>query len=297
MSNRLRFYAVTHDLLGDPFWEVFRQGLFDAAERFGCEVHHLRPERYSPAQMEKLIEYAIEARPDGLLSTIPEVSAVDAPLRRALKRGIPLIAVNTSDPRPKSQPIPYLFFIGSDDQLGGRVAAERTLAEGGCEEVFCVDHYEFDQVCHRARYNGYAEVMRKAGAACQRLHVPGSDEARSVQLIRQYLRAHPKVDAILTLGPPGSAAVVAALDAEKAHGRIRHVTFDLSPLQLKAIKEGKILATIDSQQYLQGYLGIEHLWLHVRYGFTLAADIFTGPSVVTRANLAAVEKSVVDRVR
>ena len=35
MTERLKFIAVTHDILGDVFWEVFRRGLFDAAQRYG----------------------------------------------------------------------------------------------------------------------------------------------------------------------------------------------------------------------------------------------------------------------
>ena len=55
MTARLKFIAVTHDILGDVFWEVFRRGLFDAAQRYGVEVEHLRPGRFSPEIQATLI--------------------------------------------------------------------------------------------------------------------------------------------------------------------------------------------------------------------------------------------------
>ena len=58
MTRRFNFTAVTHDILGDVFWEVFRRGLFDAAQRYQVEVEHLRPGRRAGRQLD-----AGQARP------------------------------------------------------------------------------------------------------------------------------------------------------------------------------------------------------------------------------------------
>ena len=63
MTRRLKFYAVTHDILGDVFWEVFRRGLFDGAARYDVEVEHLRPGKFSPEIQARLIGEAVAARP------------------------------------------------------------------------------------------------------------------------------------------------------------------------------------------------------------------------------------------
>src|SRR5258707_5722534 len=89
MTRRFRFHAVTHDILGDVFWEVFRRGLFDAAQRYQVAVEHLRPGRFSPEIQAGLIGDAVAAAPDGLISTVPDVAAVDRPLRAAAAAGIP----------------------------------------------------------------------------------------------------------------------------------------------------------------------------------------------------------------
>jgi simple sugar transport system substrate-binding protein len=292
VSRRLKFYAVTHDILGDIFWEVFRQGLIDAAARYDVDVEHLRPGRFSPEIQAGLIEGATYARPDGLIATIPNVAAVEGPLRRAIASGIPVICINAKDPRPAGERIPYLFYIGGDDFNAGELAARTMIERVAPHAALCVDHYLFDHICHNDRWFGFERAVTAAGVRAERLRVQGDDPAGSAEAVAEHLAAHPEIDAVLTLGPPGARAV---LDAGERLGTGRiphHLTYDVAPLQIEGIRSGRIMATIDSQQYLQGYLSVEAMWLHKAKGFTLASDIHTGPAIVDRANLDAAEAGV-----
>jgi simple sugar transport system substrate-binding protein len=284
MARQLKFYAVTHDILGDVFWEVFRRGLFDAATRYDVEVEHLRPGRFSPEIQAGLIGDAVAARPDGLISTVPDVAAVDGPLRDAVAAGIPLICVNAADPRAPGERIPYLFYIGGDDGKAGELAGNYMLAKIGRKPGLCVDHYLHDHICHNERWTGFQRAFVRAGVPVERLRVPGGDRAKCEALVAAHLAGHGDVGAVLTLGPPGAEAVLAALSRPAALNP-GHVTFDLAETQIEGIRSRRILATIDSQQSLQGYLAVEWLWLHKMHGFTPAADIHTGPAIVDLSNI------------
>jgi ABC-type sugar transport system substrate-binding protein len=160
VAKKLKLYAITHDILGDVFWDIFRKGLRDAANRYEVEVEHLRPGKFSPELQASLIEAAASAKPDGIISTIPDVAAVEGPLRSAINQGIPVICINAKDDRRE------------------------------------------------------------------------------------------------------------------------------------AIRNGRILATIDSQQYLQGYLSVEWMWLYLNCGFTLSKDIYTGPVIVDSSNVKSAAEGV-----
>ena len=155
MVKKLKFYAVTHDILGDVFWEVFRRGLLDAAERFDVDVEHLRPGKFSPEIQAGLIDGAMHARPDGIISTIPNVSVVEPPLRAAVAAGIPVICVNAKDDRPVGERIPYLFYIGGDDTNAGELAGRYMLEHVAPKRAMCVDHYLFEHICHSERWTGF----------------------------------------------------------------------------------------------------------------------------------------------
>lgn len=295
--GRLKFYAVTHDILGDVFWEVFRNGLMDAAERCDVDVEHLRPGKFSPDIQAGLIEGATYARPAGIISTIPDVAAVEPALRKAIASGIPVIAINAKDPRPANERIPYLFYIGGDDTNAGRLAGDHLIAKASPKAGMCVDHYLYEHICHGDRYTGFGEAFQATGLPADRLRVPGGDREGCAKAVADYMRDNPDVDGVLTLGPPGAQAV---LDAHKILGPSRkwsHITFDVAQLQLDGIRSGEILATIDSQQYLQGYLSVETMWLHVAHGFTLADDILTGPAIVDKSNIEAAVEGVRRGVR
>lgn len=291
------YFSVTHDMLGDPFWAVYRNGLRDASERFGCSVTHLAPQQYAPPEMVACLDRAREAQPDGIIATVPDPEVADRPLRRILGDGIPLIAVNMPDPRPDGARIPYATYVGPSDTLGGRLAAERLLAEGiEPARVLCVDHYLIENASHRARREGLLSRLEPAGVEMDLLRVQGSEPRDAESSVRRWLNRH-DVGAVCTLGPPGAAAVLSVqADADHA-AEVRHGSFDLSELQLDALESGRLLFTIDSQQYLQGFLGVAILHLGVELGFALPGDVPTGPRMVERGDAAAVRAGVDAGVR
>lgn len=297
MAKKLKIYAVTHDILGDTFWEVFRRGLLDAAERFGVDVEHLRPGKFSPEIQAGLIEGAHHAGPAGIISTVPDIGAVEGPLRRIIADGIPVICVNAKDSRPVGQRIPYLFYIGGDDFNAGEMAGRYMLQHVGARPAVCVDHYLYEHICHSDRWHGFKCAFDKAGVPAERLRIPGGQPAECARAVADYMSEYADVTSVLTLGPPGAEAV---LDAEALVGPGRawkHLTFDVAKPQIDGIRAGRILATIDCQQYLQGFLAVQHMWMHLTQGFTLAADIYTGPAIVDITNIDEAEKGMLAGIR
>jgi simple sugar transport system substrate-binding protein len=279
------FYSITHDILGDPFWAIYRRGLKDAAEQLECCVHHLAPEYFSPPLMASLIDEARVSGAAGILTTVPDISAVDLPIRRAIEDGIPVIAVNAADPRPVGERIPYFFYIGGSDFAAGQSVGRRLLAQGQSTAGLAVDHYLVDNACHSARCDGFIHALHSDSVSAERLRVPGDDHEKSVSMIVDYLSQHEDVDIVCTLGPPGFRSVDEALHRLNLNDRVRHASFDLAMDQLTAIEDGRLSFTVDSQQYLQGYLGVTCLKLYVSRGVKPEGDIVTGPAMVDLSNL------------
>ncbi len=62
-----------------------------------------------------------------------------------------------------------------------------------------------------------------------------------------------------------------------------------------AIKEGTTLFTISQQQYLQGYLPMQFLYLLNKYNFLPANDVLTGPGFIDASNVKSVEELVMQK--
>jgi simple sugar transport system substrate-binding protein len=97
------------------------------------------------------------------------------------------------------------------------------------------------------------------------------------------------VDGIMTLGPLGSKAALAALKQGGSLGKVKLGTFDLTPDVLTGIRDGELEFAIDQQQYLQGYLPVVVLAQYKQYGVLPAGGVLpTGPGFVTKENAARV---------
>ena len=77
-------------------------------------------------------------------------------------------------------------------------------------------------------------------------------------------------------------------NAGKKPGQILAGGFDTAPGLLTGLETGYMVASIDQQQYLQGYFSVYTLYLMKKYGF--APNIDTGGYLVTKDNISLIKK-------
>ncbi|WP_352428969.1 sugar ABC transporter substrate-binding protein [Thermoflexus sp.] len=294
-KKEFTFYIVSHGGPADPFWGVVIKGMNEAAQRYPVEAKYFGPEKFSIQELVNLLNSAIAAKPDGLAVTITDPKALDEPLRRAIQQGIPVIAINVADPRPEGERIPYLFYIGMDEYLGGLRAAQRMLAVRTPKRAVCAIH-EVGHVGLEARCQGFLDGMKEKNVPVEKLDI-GTDPTKAVEALKAYFTRNPDTDALLTLGPLGTDPAVKFLKENNLVGKVLHGTFDLHPGTLSAIQEGVTLFAIDQQQYLQGYMAVTWLYLYKKYGLRPANDVLTGPSFVDKDNVGLVEALIKAGIR
>uniref|UniRef100_A0A7V4WKY6 Sugar ABC transporter substrate-binding protein n=1 Tax=Candidatus Caldatribacterium saccharofermentans TaxID=1454753 RepID=A0A7V4WKY6_9BACT len=298
LGKTYRFYVISHGGPGDPFWGVVMKGMEDAAAFVNkgnpdgdvIEATYLGPAKYSIEELVNMLNSAIATKPDGMAVTITDPASVEGPLRKAIEQGIPVIAINVPDPRPEGERIPYLFYIGGDEYLSGKKAAERILATGKPKRAIVTIH-EIGHIGLELRAKGFIEVMTANGVPAEKL-ATYLDPTQAIEILKSYFAKNPDTDAIFTLGSIDSSYVLAFLREQGLIGKVKHAAFDVCDEVVAAIKEGATLFTISQQQYLQGYLPIIYLYLYNKYRFLPANDILTGPGFVDASNVQLVEELV-----
>jgi simple sugar transport system substrate-binding protein len=296
-KSDLTFYSVTHGESGNPFWAIYRNGIRDAQKVFGVEIKDLPLEEFGVAQYVDLFNQAVAAKPDGIMATILDQNALDQPMREAIESGIPIIAVNVPDVRPLDQRIPYLFYVGGDEEAGGRLTAQRQLAEGDVKHAVCIIH-EPGHTGLEARCRGYDAELGEAGAKVDKL--PSSKDAtQATEQIKGYLTENSDVDAIFGVGPQPATFALQALDELGKKGQIPVSAYDMTSELLDEIEAGNLISTIDQQQYLQTFEPANWLKLHIQHGFVLApgVDLLTGPALVDKSNFEKVRQGVEEGFR
>ena len=298
-AKTFNFYIVSHGGPGDSFWGVVMKGMNDAVDLINkgtddtINATYSGPAKYSVEELVNMLNSAIATKPDGIAVTITDTAALDAPLRKAIAAGIPVIAINVPDPRPEAERIPYLFYVGGDEYLSGKKAAQRILAVRKPKKAVVTVH-EIGHMGLELRAKGFIEVMTANGVPAEKL-ATYLDPTQAIEILKGYFAKNPDTDAIFSLGSIDSAYVITFLKEQGLDGKVIHGGFDVSEEVVHSIKEGTTLFTISQQQYLQGYLPMQFLYLLNKYKFLPANDVLTGPGFIDASNVKSVEELVMQK--
>jgi simple sugar transport system substrate-binding protein len=275
----------------DAFWCVVEQGNKDAARDLGVNLTIISPPEFDPERTAQDIDKALAANPDGLGVTVTDGVLFEEPLLRAIESGVPVIAYNAADWRPRDERIPYITYIGQDEYQGGLQGGRRLVAAHGGTRGVCVNQ-AVGHVGLDARCAGFADALAEAGLESEVLAIT-NDPAESATIMDDYFTANPDVDVWLTLGPNGANPFYAFMDnAGLEMGDIYHGTFDLGPEIAAKIKEGMTDFAIDQQPYVQGYTVVQWLSWIKRYGLFPPTEITaTGPGFIDQGNIEIVEEN------
>jgi len=287
-SEQLVFYYVPHAGAGDPFWAVQKLGWETACKQLGVKGIFSAPVKFSIQQQVNMLESAINAKPDGIATTISSDTAFEAPLERAKELGIPVIAVNIEDYEPPY--VPYLAYIGQDEFIVGETLANRVLKDFTPKRAVIGIHQP-GLTCLELRAQGIIKVFEEKGIPIEKIDIT-PEPTQALEILKAYLTRHPDTDMIFTLGPLGAHPAIDLVKEKGLVGKVRLATCDVSDKILDAIENGEMICAIAQQPFMQGYLAAVWLYLHVQYGFLPPAKMPTGPTVIDKSNLSIAEKQV-----
>ncbi|APO79569.1 ABC transporter substrate-binding protein (plasmid) [Rhizobium etli 8C-3] len=276
-----RIVAVTHGQANDPFWSVVKNGVGAAAKDMGASVDYRAPETFDMVSMGQLIDAAVNQKPDGLIISIPDASALGPSIKKAVAAGIPVISINSGS--DVSKELGALLHVGQDEYTAGKAAGAK-LQELGGKEGLCVNQ-EVGNVALDLRCKGFAD-----GFGGKVTVLPVSNDPADVRAkVKAALSSNSAVDTVMALGAgtAGEPSLAAVEDVGMA-GKIKVATFDLSADFLKAVADGKAAFAIDQQQFLQGYLPVVFLANYAKYGLMPGGNVPSGPNLITKDKAAQV---------
>jgi len=272
--------VVTHGGAGDAFWSIVKNGVQQAGKDMGDTVTY--QSNGDPQQQSRLIDAAVNAKPDGLVVSMANPQALKTSVERAVKAGIPVITINSGEAESKSYGA--LTHIGSDETIAGRAVGTQLNADG-VKNVVCViqeaGNVGLEQRC--------AGVKATLGGPVTNLQVDNNDLQAAQTIIKAKLQSDKSIDGVVALGAQGAEAAEGAISGAGSSAKL--ATFDLNAAVAKDIVAGKILFAVDQQPYLQGYLAVVMLTQYQSNLNVLGGGqpVLTGPNLITKENAASVE--------
>ena len=266
--------VVAHGQANDPFWSVVKNGVEEAARDTGINVEYRSPETFDMVAMSQLIDAAVNQEPDGLVVSIPDADALGPSIERAVAAGIPVISINSGSDVSKG--LGALLHVGQDEYDAG-LAAGQLLAGLGGSKGLCVNQ-EVGNVALDLRCQGFADGFGGNVTVLPTTNDPTEIESK----VRAALDSDGDIDTIMALGASTAGEPsVAAVKSLGLSGEVNVASFDLSASFLESVIAGDAAFAIDQQQFLQGYLSVNFLALHAKYGLMPGGNVPSGPNLIT----------------
>ena len=285
-ASEVRIVFITHGQANDSYWTVVKNGMQEAAKVTGAKVDYFAPETFDVVRMARMIDAAVASKPDGIVVSIPDETALKEPIMAAKAAGIPVVVIDSGLEQVK--PWGLDLFVGGGSEYDNGVRAGELMGQAGVKAGLCINH-EVGNVSLDQRCEGYAVGLKKTNGSVAVVAVT-LDPTEATRRVDAFMTAHPDVNGILTLGPTIATPILKMLQEHGALGKVKMGTFDLSPEALDAISQGSMMFGIDNQQYLMGYLPVVFLTNRAMYRLFPTDPVWTGPSFITKDSAAAVQK-------
>jgi simple sugar transport system substrate-binding protein len=302
------FAVITHGDNGS-FWSVVYKGAKNAAADMGCTLTEVYgSQQQGQAQPDDTaenaqIQNAINAHVDGIAASDHDPTLMNPTLAKAAAAGIPVVLLNAGCDNKDIAASGALTCVGQPEQLAGQAAGAR-FKSLGATNVLCVIHQSGQNLLDRC--NGIAQGLG-VGAQCKTGNAPSkgpactevtlstpnaaSNPQQAIGQVTSYLQAHPQINAVMTLNNAIATALVGANPANKP----KIATFDLNSGVQQDLQNGTVAFAVDQQQYLQGYLPIQFLYLYKKHeGQTVGGGttVASGPLLVDKTNLGKVSAAI-----
>ena len=283
--------------VGNPYWVDARLGMEDKAKMLGVKSELRGPTGSDPNQQVKEFEQVLARRPAGILIA-PASNVLTPSINRAIDLGIPVICIDTDD--PKSERYAY---IGTDNYNAGRqTGLMLARAIGGKGEVALL--MIPGQLNHEDRARGCKDVLETYPDI--KVVKIGNDQALATEaekVARSILQAYPNLAAFGCVDAAGGEGCAVAVKEANKVGKVKIIAMDRNETTLEFIEQGVIEASIAQRTYTMAYLGLQLLYDLAHNNMQLVSNwkeakiiplprsVDTGTIIIDKTNVRAFRRS------
>jgi ABC-type sugar transport system substrate-binding protein len=280
--------AVMLPAAGDPYFKLKSFGYIDEGKKQGYDVNIYDAGGYGNlsrqvSQIEDVIQRKVSA-----IVLVPASSDGTVPVvEKAIAAGIPVINDGIATNSPK-----VTGFVGEDSyvmgELLGLYIAEKLGGKGNIAMLAGPGGLDLTNY----RVNGFKDyIALYPGLKVVAEKFTGTSSAETMNVMQDFLQAHPDINAVYTFnGPIAVGAVQALRAAGKKPGDVIISTMDLEVETDRMIRDGWIQVTVVSQPVEMARLAVRRA-IEAAEGKEIPAETLTQESMITKATLAGVDLS------
>ncbi|HEX7815827.1 ribose ABC transporter substrate-binding protein RbsB [Dyella sp.] len=234
----------------NPFFVELKDGAQKAATAAGLQLVVVDAQD-DPARQISGVEDLIQKKVGVILLNPTDSSALAGAVQSANNAHIPVVTLDRAVDGAQ-----VASHIASDNIAGGAMAAKFLAQQlNGKGKVIELQGVPGTSAA-RDRGKGFDDEAQKDGLNIIASQPANFDRAQGLTVTENLLQAHADANAIFAQNDEMALGALRALDIGK-HSNIVVVSFDGTPDGIKAVKDGKLAATVAQQPEQIGRLGVE----------------------------------------
>lgn len=207
----------------------------------------------NPERQVQQVESFIAQGVDAIILNPCEVDASSPAVVKAKKAGIPIINVNSET---RDEPT---VFVGSRDEESGRIALEYIAKRLNGKANIVIMQGFMGQAAQIKRDEGAKEVLKKYPEIKVLAQQTAEwDRAKAISLMENWIQSYGnKINAVFAQNDEMAMGAVLALEQAKMKNNVIVVGIDAIADALKAVRDGRLDATVFQDAKAQGRTAIE----------------------------------------
>jgi simple sugar transport system substrate-binding protein len=277
-----KFVFINH-VTTNPFFVPTQYGIQDACALVNCSFQWTGDENADVGKMISATNAAISAKAAGLAIAVVDKNAFEAPIKKALSKGIPVVSYNADGARGGKHA--RMAYIGQDLYASGFEMGKRIvqLVPKGDVALFIATPGALNI---QPRIDGAIAAIKQSGKPVNPKAIATgaqvNDELSKIDAY--YIGNKSKLKGMFAVDAGSTQGVGQVI--QKHSAKIPGGGYDLLPTTLDLIDKGFLKFTIDQQPYLQGFQPVMQLFLYkLSGGLMFPSETNTGLLFVTKANV------------
>jgi len=262
------------------FWQVLVDGVQVAAKEFDVDVTVTGPPNESEIDEQiRLIEEAIEARPDAIVMAATDYNRLVPIALAAKKKGISVITIDSGMNSDVAD-----SFIATDNFEAGRKAGKAMADQLDANAKVAIISFVQGTATQIDREGGVLDSLMEAGITVVGTYYSDGVEEKAYQITSELSEKHHDLRGIIGLNETSTVGAGKAIRDLGLAGQIQLIGFDSSIDEVKLLEEGVMQATIVQKPFNMGYLGVKTAVEALRNEH-IPDRIDTGSVMITKENM------------
>ncbi|QDT63827.1 sugar ABC transporter substrate-binding protein [Calycomorphotria hydatis] len=282
--------ALVMKSLANEFFSTMAEGASqyqsEHPDEFELIINGIKDERDLSRQV-ALVEEMVASNVDAIVIAPADSKALVPALRRAKKAGVVVVNIdNRLDRDVLAQEKVSIPFVGPDNKAGAEKVGEFLASRINKGDSVCILEGVRTSFNGQQRLAGFEAAMDQAGMAIVDRQSAEWEMSKANTISSSMLNEHPEIKAILAANDSMALGAVAAVKSAGRSGEVKIVGFDNISAVQEAIKEGKVLATVDQHGDQLAVFGIQAALKLLSEPNSVVKDVETPVDLITLESLA-----------